>query len=159
MEENMSAFEFYQQYHNNFFNKLCHLIGIPFIILSFMTFFKHISLIIKKNPLLSRTDHNLYHLPLNRLIMLGYVIYYTTYSIYLGLIMLFYFELLYFIRNYKDFSYTTALYFFIASWLLQFIGHFIEGKRPALVDSIGQAFLGAPLFSLETILPQIKNYI
>ena len=158
MEENMSAFEFYQQYHNNFFNKLCHLIGIPFIILSFMTFFKHIVLT-KKENMVKKLSIPRYHFPLNRLIMLGYVIYYTTYSIYLGLIMLFYFELLYFFRNYKDFSYTTALYLFISSWLLQFLGHFIEGKRPALVDSIGQAFLGAPLFSLETILPQIKNYI
>lgn len=156
--QQISSFQFYKEYHNNFFNKLCHLIGIPLIILSFMTFFKHITLT-KKVNMNNKLSTPIYHFPLNRLIMLGYVIYYTTYSIYLGLIMLFYFELLYFIRNYKDFSYTTALYLFISSWLLQFLGHFIEGKRPALVDSIGQAFLGAPLFSLETILPQIKNYI
>ena len=108
----LSSFEFYKQYHNNFFNKLCHLIGIPFIILSFMTFFKHIVLT-KKENMVKKLSIPRYHFPLNRLIMLGYVTYYTTYSIYLGLIMLFYFELLYFIRNYKDFSYTTALYLFI----------------------------------------------
>ena len=37
--------------------------------------------------------------------------------------------------------------------------HFIEGNRPALTDSIVQAFLGAPIFSLTPIIPNLKKYL
>lgn len=34
---------------------------------------------------------------------------------------------------------------FIGGWALQFLGHHYEGKRPALMDTIFQAFIG-PMF-------------
>ena len=34
---------------------------------------------------------------------------------------------------------------FVGGWALQFLGHHYEGKRPALVDNIFQAFVG-PMF-------------
>ena len=37
---------------------------------------------------------------------------------------------------------------FISAWILQFVGHYIEGSRPALNDSISQAFLTAPAFAI-----------
>jgi uncharacterized membrane protein YGL010W len=37
----------------------------------------------------------------------------------------------------------TAL--FVGGWVLQFLGHHYEGKRPALLDNIFQAFIG-PMF-------------
>ena len=40
---------------------------------------------------------------------------------------------------------------FISAWILQFIGHYIEGNRPALTDSLIQAFLVAPIFVLIDI--------
>merc|ERR1712110_739620 len=41
----------------------------------------------------------------------------------------------------------VALAIHIAAWILQFIGHGIfEGRAPALLDSLDQAFLTAPLF-------------
>ena len=52
-------------------------------------------------------------------------------------------------KIYKN-SYEQTLYddSNIFSWIMQFIGHGIfEGNRPALMDSIKQAFLMAPLFS------------
>jgi len=36
---------------------------------------------------------------------------------------------------------------------MQFIGHGIEGSRPALFDNISQAFTAAPLFSIQAFLP------
>ena len=50
----------------------------------------------------------------------------------------------------KLFLYTIS--FFILSWVAQFIGHYIEGKRPALVDNLSQAFIDAPLFSMDYLL-------
>jgi uncharacterized membrane protein YGL010W len=34
---------------------------------------------------------------------------------------------------------------FVGGWTLQFLGHHYEGKRPALMDNIFQAFVG-PMF-------------
>jgi uncharacterized membrane protein YGL010W len=34
---------------------------------------------------------------------------------------------------------------FVGGWVLQFLGHHYEGKRPALIDNIFQAFVG-PMF-------------
>ena len=34
---------------------------------------------------------------------------------------------------------------FVGGWVLQFLGHHYEGRRPALVDNIFQAFIG-PMF-------------
>ena len=50
----------------------------------------------------------------------------------------------------KLFLYTISL--FILSWVAQFIGHYIEGKRPALLDNLSQAFIDAPLFSMDYLL-------
>ena len=36
---------------------------------------------------------------------------------------------------------------------MQFVGHAIEGNRPALFDSLIQTFTQAPVFSLSYILP------
>lgn len=55
---------------------------------------------------------------------------------------------------------------FVASWIAQFIGHGIfEGRAPALLDNIAQAFLLAPFFVWFEILftlgyrPDLKKRI
>jgi len=46
----------------------------------------------------------------------------------------------------------VALAIHICGWILQFIGHGIfEGRAPALLDSIDQAFITAPLFVLMEV--------
>jgi uncharacterized membrane protein YGL010W len=40
---------------------------------------------------------------------------------------------------------------FVAGWVLQFLGHHYEGKRPALLDNIFQAFIG-PMFLVAEAL-------
>ena len=42
---------------------------------------------------------------------------------------------------------------FVFAWTMQFIGHEIEGNKPALFDSVSQAFTAAPLFSIQAFLP------
>jgi uncharacterized membrane protein YGL010W len=34
---------------------------------------------------------------------------------------------------------------FVGGWVLQFVGHHYEGRRPALLDNLFQAFIG-PMF-------------
>ena len=40
---------------------------------------------------------------------------------------------------------------FVGGWILQFLGHHYEGKRPALIDNIFQAFVG-PMFLVAEIM-------
>ncbi len=47
----------------------------------------------------------------------------------------------------------VALAIHVAGWILQFIGHGVfEGRAPALLDSLDQALLTAPLFVLLEVL-------
>ena len=41
---------------------------------------------------------------------------------------------------------------FVAGWVLQFLGHHYEGKRPALLDNIFQAFIGPMFLVAETLV-------
>ena len=39
---------------------------------------------------------------------------------------------------------------FVGGWILQFLGHHYEGRRPALLDNIFQAFIGPMFLVAET---------
>lgn len=41
--------------------------------------------------------------------------------------------------------------FFIGGWIFQLVGHVWEGRRPALVDNLFQAFIG-PMFIMAEVL-------
>ena len=43
---------------------------------------------------------------------------------------------------------------FVGGWALQFLGHNYEGKRPALVDNMFQAFIG-PMFLVAEMLVEM----
>lgn len=50
---------------------------------------------------------------------------------------------------------TTIIAFFclfIGGWILQFIGHIFEGRRPALVDNLFQGFIGPMFLVAETLV-------
>ena len=62
----------------------------------------------------------------------------------------------YFIINYPNW-YNLNLCLMAFAWISQFIGHYIEGNRPALLTSLSQAVFQAPLFTLEYIFPNLFN--
>jgi uncharacterized membrane protein YGL010W len=45
----------------------------------------------------------------------------------------------------------TFTVLFVGGWVLQFLGHHYEGKRPALLDNIFQGFIG-PMFLVAELL-------
>lgn len=47
---------------------------------------------------------------------------------------------------------TAFAVLFVAGWALQFLGHHYEGKRPALMDNIFQAFIGPMFLVAETLV-------
>jgi uncharacterized membrane protein YGL010W len=44
------------------------------------------------------------------------------------------------------------LILFTGGWILQLVGHYCEGKRPALLDNIFQAFIGPMFLVAETLV-------
>lgn len=48
-------------------------------------------------------------------------------------------------------AWTVFAVFFVGGWALQLIGHVWEGRRPALVDNLFQAFVG-PMFIMAEVL-------
>lgn len=47
---------------------------------------------------------------------------------------------------------TAFAVLFIGGWVLQFLGHYYEGKRPALLDNIFQGFIGPMFLVAETVV-------
>jgi uncharacterized membrane protein YGL010W len=47
---------------------------------------------------------------------------------------------------------TAFLALFVGGWVLQFPGHFHEGRRPALIDNIFQGFIGPMFLAAETMV-------
>lgn len=54
--------------------------------------------------------------------------------------------------------------FFVGGWIVQLLGHYFEGRRPALLDNLSQVF-NAPLFLVCELLfkfhrrPDLKAFV
>ena len=97
-------------------------------------------------------------------VLIGLILSYFRLGFWIGLTMTFYFWVIGNLAGFmivsinRDLLMTITKVMFVGGWILQFIGHYIEGRKPALLDSISQAFFQAPLFSLEVLLPGLfKN--
>ena len=156
----LSSYDFYKEYHQNYYNKLLHIFSIQLIMVSMMTFFKNINIsdilyYIKYNPkqhsaLMQHftSIKKLRNMELNIIITYFYILYYSQCGISTFYMMWGFFHYIYCLTKCIDFTRREAFFIFCIAWVLQFLGHYIEGRRPALVDSVGQAFLGAPLFTV-----------
>jgi uncharacterized membrane protein YGL010W len=49
-------------------------------------------------------------------------------------------------------TWAAFLVLFVGGWILQFLGHHYEGRRPALLDNIFQAFIGPMFLVAETMV-------
>lgn len=156
-----NTFEFYNSYHTHPINKFFHLLGIPSIMLSTLLLLR--DFYIGYSGQICGLEFKNLGFRFNNLLITYYTFYYYSYGFYPGFVMQIYLLFLNWLSNWLvvnkkiNFKQTSSLFLF--SWALQFIGHFIEGNRPALTDSIVQAFLGAPIFSLTPIIPNLKKYL
>ena len=48
-----------------------------------------------------------------------------------------------------------SIIMFTCAWIMQFLGHAIEGNKPALLTSLTQSIFQAPLFTLEYVYPSL----
>ncbi|MSQ72948.1 MAG: DUF962 domain-containing protein [Betaproteobacteria bacterium] len=128
----------YAAYHRNRWCKLTHFIGVPAIVLAI--------------PI------PLFWVQLGAGVTLAHVIvgmvllYYFMLDIPLALGMTLCFAAVLYIAGEiagmgTGVAWTWFAVLFVGGWIIQFVGHAFEGRRPALVDNIWQIFM-APIFLL-----------
>ena len=119
----------YESYHTHPINKGIHLMAIPTIVFSSYNLLSLFQIGLKiKNTF----EMNI---GLHKLLMYLMLYNYLSYGIKSFLVMNVYFYVIskiskIYMKNVKN-SVKNSLYFFVYSWILQFIGHAVEGSRPA----------------------------
>tara|TARA_B110000008_G_C16833516_1_gene509542 strand:+ start:333 stop:827 length:495 start_codon:yes stop_codon:yes gene_type:complete len=153
-----TSLDIYNNYHQNTYNKAIHAICIPAIAMSLRLLLDNIYIHTNLNqPQYIFFNRIQWHLPI--LLQNIYCYYYFSYGIFPGITMITYFFFIEAIAKFliipTGYKYKIAKYLFFYGWSMQFIGHWIEGSRPALTDSISQAFVSAPLFSMQYFFPNL----
>lgn len=145
---------FYESYHTHPINKLIHFFCIPLIVFSTNELLK--DFFIAHESLTYPGLKKRFRFYITWILHQVYcVYYYYTYGAYPGILMMAYFTCIRYLSIKLNIKKSTALRLFSLSWFLQFVGHFIEGNRPALLDGLSQTFLEAPLFSFQYIWPNL----
>ncbi|HEA18598.1 hypothetical protein LCGC14_2673540 [marine sediment metagenome] len=141
----------YGLYHRSKRNVLTHFFGIPLIVFAVIC-------------LLARIHIPIGAFALNgaQIAVFASVVYYLMLSVSLGLIMAVLLVLLSIVAApiaQLTFSHwlLISVGIFVLGWLLQFIGHYYEGKKPAFVDDIVGLVIG-PLFVLVELLFMLGFY-
>ena len=135
----------YAEYHRDSRNIMTHLFGVPVIVFAVIV-------------LLSRPMFEVAGTALNPA-MLAYVaalLFYVRLNLVFAAIMALLMGLgIYAALSIAAASTTTWLVtgvgLFVAGWIVQFIGHYYEGKKPAFVDDLVGLLIG-PLFVLAEVL-------
>ena len=138
----------YASVHRDWRNKATHFVGIPVIVFSLLLILSlwHFEVGDRQWTL---------SLAVTIVAVLGWMALDLAIGIVMGLIMA--------VAWYAAASFAGALgsaqavwiaflALFVGGWILQFVGHHYEGKRPALVDNIFQAFIGPMFLVAETMV-------
>lgn len=135
----------YAAYHKHPKNKFTHLFGVP------MVFY---SPLIALNWL--RFEISGFDIPLGLILILAIMIWYLSLDFILGFIMcLLSVPSYYYCDLLSKLEFQTSLFWFlgftISGWAIQLVGHYFEGRKPALADNLVQSLMG-PLFVVLEIL-------
>ncbi|TAL64766.1 MAG: DUF962 domain-containing protein [Legionella sp.] len=139
--------QFYAGYHQNPITRYTHLAGVPLIILSLMIFLGFLKIIL---PGVFSTN-------LAFLATLVLLVYYFRLNWQLSLALTPILLILLWIASMFNHAGPTKLGIwafiitFVAGWGLQLYGHYIEGRKPALMDNLCQALI-APLYLTAEVL-------
>lgn len=139
----------YQDFHTHPVNKLIHFFCIPLIVITSINFISSCKIqILSRKFFLS----NLYELTLT-LFLTNYLVNYSFFDFVIMVIYYFVCDFLSFKWKQRRFWLAESVVVFTLAWISQFIGHYIEGNRPALLFSLSTAVFQAPLFSIKYLLP------
>ncbi|WP_394667124.1 DUF962 domain-containing protein [uncultured Chryseobacterium sp.] len=143
----------YAESHRNSTNKLIHWICVPLI---FWTILGFISIIPSKS-IGFRYIGEISYISFAAIALV--TIFYTRLSFLIGLIMFFVMILMesfaYGINiRFEEKSWMVYLAVFIVTWIFQFVGHKIEGKKPSFLKDL-QFLLVGPIWLLSFILKKL----
>lgn len=143
----------YAESHRNSTNKLIHWICVPLI---FWTILGFISLIPSKS-IGFRYIGEISYVSFTAIALV--TVFYTRLSFLIGLIMFFVMILMesfaYGINiRFEEKSWMVYLAVFIITWIFQFVGHKIEGKKPSFLKDL-QFLLVGPIWLLSFILKKL----
>lgn len=129
----------YSAYHRNPRNKMLHFIGVPMVTMSLFIFLGWFRFI-----------HSSFPVTVAMIFFLGVSIYYILLDRQVGLMTVGAFLPILIVSHFISqaetvISVTWFFIFFVGGWMVQLLGHYFEGRRPALTDNILQIF-NAPLF-------------
>jgi uncharacterized membrane protein YGL010W len=129
----------YAAYHRDSRNILTHFVGIPLIVLAVVV-------------LLSRPSDALFGLPMSPATwaVFAAIVYYLLLDRGLGIVMALFLEFCVWVGIALA-AQSTAVWLgfgiglFVLGWVIQFVGHYFEGRKPAFIDDIMGLIIG-PLF-------------
>jgi uncharacterized membrane protein YGL010W len=121
----------YGSYHSDNRNRICHVIGIPMIVMSILglTSLVHVG-------------------PVDLAIPLGIAVlaYYASFDVRGAILSLVIFALLYLLG--RTFSWEVNVGAFVVGWIFQLVGHGYEGKKPKFLENLVYLLIG-PLYVFE----------
>lgn len=155
LEEQMSI---YGAYHRDLRNRLTHFVGVPIIVFAILQALSWL-----------RVDVAGYTVTAAMPFVFVILIYYFRLDAALGAAMtVFTLAVLYFADAAAVQSWPTSLAIFLVTfvggWIIQLIGHYFEGRKPALADNLFQVFV-APVFLMAELFfalgwkPQLRDRV
>lgn len=132
----------YARYHRDQRNIYTHFAGIPLIVIAL---FSLLSFDIVAG------------ITATHLLLAGSLLFYFRLSVFMGMVMLVFSACSYTLALQLVALESTATWLgssvavFVLGWVLQFIGHYFEGKKPAFVDDLVGLLIG-PLFVMAELL-------
>ncbi len=134
----------YASYHRNPKNIATHFVGIPMIVLAVVFLLARVTFDLLGLPISLATvaviASSMYYMRLD--IKFGYAMaVFLLVSLWLGQIVA---------EEPTQVWLTISVGLFVVGWIIQFIGHYFEGRKPAFVDDIMGLIIG-PLFVMAEL--------
>jgi|SRR6516225_8102181 uncharacterized membrane protein YGL010W len=135
-------FATYQDYHRNNINKVIHFIFIPVIVYAILN-------------LLYQVQFHLGELPLNCGLLLYIIVgvFYSTLNVRLALGIGVLALPVYLLARITPWEIGLAA--FVVGWAFQFLGHHLEGKKPAFLTNFLHLFIG-PLWITSHLMEKLR---
>ncbi|UYN96728.1 MAG: DUF962 domain-containing protein [Enhydrobacter sp.] len=137
----------YAAVHRDWRNKATHFVGIPVIVFSLLLALTQWSV-----------DPGIGTLPMALVVTIVAVLGWMALDLGIGLVMAAIMAVAWYVAEAFAMAlgpqpvWTAFGVLFIGGWILQFLGHHYEGKRPALLSNIFQAFVGPMFLVAETMV-------
>jgi uncharacterized membrane protein YGL010W len=146
MNNFQSLLEYYSESHQHPISKRLHYIGVPCLLFSILIFFSWVHI----------TIPGIFDMHTSWLFGITLILYYLRLDMQLALLLGAILLPCTFLANLISTAWLSLplfCIFFAVGWILQLIGHFLEGKQPVLLNNF-RVLLTLPLITLADILNQ-----